>query len=120
MFDVHWELSKGEDADHLRCVAKPVAVLLAAFLSDDDSNRLDVVLLDSAQGLTTDPECTLFSPTGSWPYIMPGAAIPVDHDRDGGTLIETGVGSHRGPRDKNHIFELDLFKLDLGRHNPHP
>ena len=23
--------------------------------------------------------------------------------------IETGVGNHRGPRDKNHIFEFDLF-----------
>ena len=56
---VHWELRehKGERVliiCFLHRVSEPIAALLAAFLSEEDAKRVDVVLLDSARGLTAD------------------------------------------------------------------
>ena len=45
----------------LRRVSEPVAALLAAFLSEEDAKRVDVVLLDSARGLTADRVHVIFS-----------------------------------------------------------
>ena len=40
---------------------EPVAALLAAFLPEEDAKRVDVVLLDSARGLTADRVHVIFS-----------------------------------------------------------
>ena len=62
---VDWDLKqKGERVliiCFLRRVSEPVAALLAAFLSEEDAKRVDVVLLDSARGLTADRVHVIFS-----------------------------------------------------------
>ena len=45
----------------LRRVSEPVAALKAAFLPEEDARRVDVVILDSARGLTADRVHVIFS-----------------------------------------------------------
>ena len=70
LVQVEWDLYEMQKGERmliicfLRCVSEPVAALLAAFLSEEDAKRVDVVLLDSARGPLT--ECTSFTAPGSW------------------------------------------------------
>ena len=62
--DLKHEVQEGERMliiCFLRRVSEPVAALLAAFLSEEDAKRVDVVLLDSARGLTADRVHVIFS-----------------------------------------------------------
>ena len=65
---VHWELyNEMQEGERmliicfLRRVSEPIAALLAAFLSEEDAKRVDVVLLDSARGLTADRVHVIYS-----------------------------------------------------------
>ena len=63
-WDLKHEVQEGERMliiCFLRRVSEPVAALLAAFLSEEDAKRVDVVLLDSAHGLTADRVHVIFS-----------------------------------------------------------
>ena len=63
-WDLKHEMQEGERMliiCFLRRVSEPVAALLAAFLSEEDAKRVDVVLLDSARGLTADRVHVIFS-----------------------------------------------------------
>ena len=62
--DLKHEMQAGEKMliiCFLRSVSEPVAALLAAFLSEKDAKRVDVVLLDSARGLTADSVHVIYS-----------------------------------------------------------
>ena len=65
LLHVHWDLKHKAErvliVCFLRRVSEPVAALLAAFLSEEDAKRVDVVLLDSARGLTADRVHVIFS-----------------------------------------------------------
>ena len=68
LVQVDWELRHEMEAGEkmliicfLRRVSKPIAALLAAFLSKEDAKRVDVVLLDSARGLTADRVHVIYS-----------------------------------------------------------
>ena len=71
VWDLKHEMQGGERMliiCFLRRLSEPVAVLLAAFLPEEDAKRVDlvdVVLLDSALGLTTDRVHVIYS-SGSW------------------------------------------------------
>ena len=66
-WDLQHEMQAGERIliiCFLRRVSEPVAALLAAFLSEEDAKRVDVVdvvLLDSARGLTADRVHVVYS-----------------------------------------------------------
>ena len=62
---------RGEDVDHLLRVSEPVAALLAAFLPEEDAKRVDVVLLDSARGVTADRVHVIFSSRFVGSYNQP-------------------------------------------------
>ena len=68
LVQVDWELRNEMQAGEkmliicfLRRVSEPITALLAAFLSEEEAKRVDVVLLDSARGLTADRVHVIYS-----------------------------------------------------------
>ena len=89
----------------LRRVSEPIAALLAAFLSEEDAKRVDVVLLDSARGLTADRVHVIYSSRflGRYDQFLGIQADPsrlyVAYTRGRlATIVLDGAGTTRLPR----------------------
>ena len=102
----------------LRRVSEPIAALLAAFLSEEEAKRVDVVLLDSARGLTADRVHVIYSSrfVGRYDQFLGIQADPsrlyVAYTR--GRLVSGWSGNHSASQMKN------VGKIGCHTDNNHP
>ena len=116
---VHWELRehKGERVliiCFLRCVSEPIAALLAAFLSEEDAKRVDVVLLDSARGLTADRVHVIYSSrfVGRYDQFLGFKQTPADcmwHTLEDDWQLLSGWSGNHSASQMNNVGEITKY-----------